>query len=159
VPRMTSQRAKFLPYEFDFASGTLYREGTRLRLEKQPAKVLELLILAKGQMVSRSALISELWTGEVEGDFDRRLDKAVAKLRVTLNDDPLSPRFVETIKGRGYRFIATTERDEPSVAVQSIPTTAVAVGSTKQAITPCDSPRGRGDCGCHPAGDCGRVET
>lgn len=132
MPRMTSQRAKFLPYEFDFASGTLYREGTRLRLEKQPARVLELLILAKGQMVSRSALISELWTGEVEGDFDRRLDKAVAKLRVTLNDDPLSPRFVETIKGRGYRFIATTERDEPSVAVQSARPTAVGAGSTNR---------------------------
>ena len=126
---MANQRAKFFPYEFDVASGTLYREGTRLRLEKQPAKVLELLILAKGQMVSRSALIRELWTGEVEGDFDRRLDKAVAKLRVSLNDDPLRPRFVETIKGRGYRFMASTEADEPPVAVQSIPATAVAVDS------------------------------
>jgi Tol biopolymer transport system component/DNA-binding winged helix-turn-helix (wHTH) protein len=127
---MNSQRAKFLPYEFDVASGTLYREGTRLRLEKQPAKVLELLILAKGQMVTRSALIGELWTGEVEGDFDRRLDKAVAKLRVSLNDDPLSPRFVETIKGRGYRFISSTEEDEPPVAVESTSPSDVVVGST-----------------------------
>jgi DNA-binding winged helix-turn-helix (wHTH) protein len=101
-----SRKASFSPYEFDPASGILTRSGTRLRLESQPARVLELLLDASGQMVARAEIISALWPGETEGDFDRRLDKAVAKLRARLNDDPLKPRFIETIKGRGYRFLA-----------------------------------------------------
>lgn len=76
-----------------------------MRLEGQPAKVLELIIEANGALVSRKELIAVLWPGEVEGNFDRRLDKAVAKLRASLNDDPAEPLFIETLKGRGYRFL------------------------------------------------------
>jgi len=64
-------------------------------------------------MVTRTEIISALWPGETEGDFDRRLDKAVAKLRASLNDDPLKPRFIETIKARGYRFIAEVTGASP----------------------------------------------
>ncbi|HEY2857172.1 MAG TPA: winged helix-turn-helix domain-containing protein [Terracidiphilus sp.] len=106
VNREVSRKASFSPYEFDRSSGILTRSGIRLRLESQPARVLKLLLDASPQMVTRAEMISELWHGETEGDFDRRLDKAVAKLRASLNDDPLKPRFVETIKGRGYRFVA-----------------------------------------------------
>jgi tetratricopeptide (TPR) repeat protein/DNA-binding winged helix-turn-helix (wHTH) protein len=77
----------------------------RVRLEGQPAKVLELIIEANGALVSRKELIAVLWPGEVEGNFDRRLDKAVAKLRASLNDDPAEPLFIETLKGRGYRLL------------------------------------------------------
>lgn len=100
------RRAQFSSYSFDFQTGEITRYGTRLRLETQPAKVLELLLDANGALVSRTDLIAVLWPDEKEGDFDRRLDKAVAKLRATLNDEPGSPRFVETLKGRGYRFVA-----------------------------------------------------
>lgn len=100
-----SRRAQFSSYAFDATTGELTRYGIRLRLESQPAKVLELLIAAEGNLVPRSELIAALWPGEIEGDFDRRLDKAVAKLRASLNDNPAKPRFVETLKGRGYRFL------------------------------------------------------
>lgn len=103
------RRAQFSSYEFVFGSGELTRSGIRLRLEKQPAELLELLILANGELVSRHGLIAALWPGETEGEFDRRLDKAVAKLRASLNEDPAKPRFIETLKGRGYRFIADFE--------------------------------------------------
>jgi DNA-binding winged helix-turn-helix (wHTH) protein/tetratricopeptide (TPR) repeat protein len=103
------RRARFSSYEFDVPSGELTRWGSRLRLESQPAELLELLIEANGEMVSRSDLIAALWPGETEGEFDRRLDKAVAKLRASLNEDPAKPRFIETLKGRGYRFIAEVE--------------------------------------------------
>lgn len=103
---MGKRRAQFSSYEFDFASRELTRYGTRLRLEIQPAELLKLLIEANGEFVSRHDLIAALWPGETEGEFDRRLDKAVAKLRARLNDDPTKPRFIETLKGRGYRFIA-----------------------------------------------------
>jgi len=100
-----NEQARFSSYAFNLKTGDLTRSGIRLRLESQPAKVLGLLIEAKGNLVSRSELIAALWPGEVEGDFDRRLDKAVAKLRARLNDDPAKPRFIETLKGRGYRFV------------------------------------------------------
>lgn len=103
------RRAQFSSYEFDFASGELTRCGTRLRLETQPAELLELLIEANGELVSRRDLIAALWPDETEGEFDRRLDKAVAKLRASLNEDPAKPRIIETLKGRGYRFIADVE--------------------------------------------------
>lgn len=115
VPRMPSKviangRARFSSYEFDLKTGELSRNGIRFRLESQPAKVLEFLIEANGNLVSRQELIASLWPGEVEGNFDRRLDKAVAKLRASLSDDPAKPRYIETLKGRGYRFLdAVTE--------------------------------------------------
>jgi len=101
----TNGRARFSSYEFELKTGELSRSGIRFRLESQPAKVLEFLIEADGDLVSRQELITSLWPGEVEGNFDRRLDKAVAKLRASLSDDPAKPRYIETLKGRGYRFL------------------------------------------------------
>ena len=100
-----SERARFSAYQFDLRTGELSRDGIRLRLETQPARVLEMLIRAKGDLVSREDVIATLWPGEVEGNFDRRLDKAVAKLRASLNEDAVKPRHIETLKGRGYRFL------------------------------------------------------
>ena len=106
-PVHCAQKLRFSSYCFDPTTGDLTREGIRRRLESQPAKILELLLEARGNLVPRSVLIAALWPGEIEGNFDRRLDKAVAKLRSTLNDDPAEPRYVETLKGRGYRFLDT----------------------------------------------------
>jgi DNA-binding winged helix-turn-helix (wHTH) protein/tetratricopeptide (TPR) repeat protein len=92
-----------------------------MRLETQPARVLEMLIEAKGGLVARQELITKLWPGEIEGNFDRRLDKAVAKLRASLDDDPVLPRYIETLKGRGYRFLIETaieQSDAPQVSAQ-----------------------------------------
>ncbi|MGD0735215.1 MAG: winged helix-turn-helix domain-containing protein [Terracidiphilus sp.] len=100
-----SERARFSSYEFVPRTGELSRSGIRLRLESQPARVLEMLIEAEGDLVTREDLIAALWPGEVEGHFDRRLDKAVAKLRASLNDDAVKPRHIETLKGRGYSFL------------------------------------------------------
>jgi len=101
----SSERVKFASYEFAPRTGELSRSGIRVRLETQPARVLELLIDAQGDLVSREEMIATLWPGEVEGNFDRRLDKAIAKLRASLNDDAMNPRHIETLKGRGYRFL------------------------------------------------------
>ena len=107
-------RAQFSAYVFDLKTGDLTRSGIRRRLERQPAKVLALLVEAQGGLVSRSELIAALWPGEIEGDFDRRLDKAIAKLRASLNDDPTKPRYIETLKGRGYRFLDAITMEESS---------------------------------------------
>jgi Tol biopolymer transport system component/DNA-binding winged helix-turn-helix (wHTH) protein len=99
------EKVRLAFYVFDRTTGELTREGIRLRLEKQPAIVLEMLIAAHGQLVTRKQLVAALWPGEVSGEFDRRLDKALAKLRAALHDSPHAPVFVETLKGRGYRMI------------------------------------------------------
>lgn len=101
----STRKARFSSYYFDLDSGIITRFGTRIRLGTQPAKLLCLLIEANGTMVSRRELILALWPGETQGDFEARLDKAMAKLRSALNDDPAKPQFIETIKGRGYRFV------------------------------------------------------
>ena len=89
------------------------RHGVRLRLEHQPKMVLRLLIEANGDLVTRSQLFAALWQGESEGDFDRRLDKAIAKLRFCLQDNPQKPRYIETLRGLGYRLLVkvSTERN------------------------------------------------
>lgn len=109
-----SRQVRFSSYAFNLNTGELNRSGIRLRLEIQPAKVLGLLIEAEGNLVSRSELIAALWPGEVEGDFDRRLDKAVAKLRASLNDDPAKPRYIATLKGRGYHFLGDVTSEQPN---------------------------------------------
>ena len=114
VKVQSNGRAHFSAYVFDLETGDLTRSGIRRRLERQPAKVLALLVEAQGGLVSRSELIAALWPGEIEGDFDRRLDKAIAKLRASLNDDPAKPRYIETLKGRGYRFLDAITMEESS---------------------------------------------
>jgi DNA-binding winged helix-turn-helix (wHTH) protein/tetratricopeptide (TPR) repeat protein len=134
------KRARFSSYEFDPRTGDLLRSGIRIRLETQPAKVLALLIEAEGDLVARREMISELWPGEVHGNFDRRLDKAVAKLRASLNDDPAKPRYIETLKGRGYRFLAAVVFDSPVPAEEATARSAPNQPQTLLPPAPPDNP-------------------
>ena len=111
-----SRRRRFSSCTFDLRTGELTRHGVRLRLEHQPKMVLRLLIEANGDLVTRSQLFAALWQGESEGDFDRRLDKAIAKLRFCLQDNPQKPRYIETLRGLGYRLLVkvSTERNGSS---------------------------------------------
>jgi DNA-binding winged helix-turn-helix (wHTH) protein/tetratricopeptide (TPR) repeat protein len=137
-------RARFSSYEFDLKTGELSRNGIRFRLESQPAKVLEFLIEANGDLVSRQELIALLWPGEVEGNFDRRLDKAVAKLRASLSDDPAKPRYIETLKGRGYRFLdAVTEDGAIPPLADKLPSLNLVSESDESQPNPPSSPSSR----------------
>jgi two-component system phosphate regulon response regulator OmpR len=101
----SGRHRRFSSYTFDLKTGDLTRHRVRLRLEHQPKTVLRMLIEADGDLVARSELIGALWPGESEGDFDRRLDKAMAKLRSCLKDNPQNPRYIETLRGLGYRLL------------------------------------------------------
>ena len=89
---------------FDPASGELTRAGTVVRLEPQPARVLTLLLEHAGEVVSREELARRVWPAETHVDFDRGLNYCVARLRQALGDSAESPRFIETLPRRGYRF-------------------------------------------------------
>jgi TolB-like protein/DNA-binding winged helix-turn-helix (wHTH) protein len=93
-------------FEFDATSGELLRDGRRLRLQRQPARLLEVLTARPGELISREEIRRTLWTDDVHVDFERSLNFCVRKLRLTLDDAAESPRFIETVPTRGYRFIA-----------------------------------------------------
>jgi TolB-like protein/DNA-binding winged helix-turn-helix (wHTH) protein len=102
-------------------SGDLERAGTRIRLQAQPLQVLIELIDAGGGVVTREQLISKLWPKGIV-DFDTGLNTAIRKLRVALGDTADTPRYIETLPRRGYRFIAAPDaRPEPSSSRAPVP--------------------------------------
>src|SRR3954470_3966896 len=96
-------------FTFEPASGELRLDGRKVRLQPQPSRLLELLTARPGELVTREEIQAALWGGDTHVDFDRSLNFCVAKLRSALRDNAASPRFVETVPGRGYRFIARSE--------------------------------------------------
>src|SRR5580692_46436 len=97
------------------ASAFELRRGRRIvKLERIPLPGFLLLIEEHGKVVTREAIAEQIWGKDVLLDVDYGINTAIRKIRQVLNDDPQKPRFVETIAGRGYRFIATLETAEAS---------------------------------------------
>jgi DNA-binding winged helix-turn-helix (wHTH) protein/TolB-like protein/Flp pilus assembly protein TadD len=99
---------RFGTFEINAATGELRRNGSVVRLQPQPFKVLLLLARNPGEIVDRDQLRREIWGGTTV-DFDRSLNVAIAQIRSALGDDPENPRFIQTVPRRGYRFLATVE--------------------------------------------------
>jgi cholera toxin transcriptional activator len=115
---------RFSVFEVDVAAGELRKNGARIRLQEQPFQVLTALLLNPGQVVTRDELREKIWPVHTFVDFDHSLNTAVNKIRESLGDSASSPRFVETIARRGYRFIAPVEVRADNV------TTGVTTSST-----------------------------
>jgi cholera toxin transcriptional activator len=98
--------ARFGTFELDLAAGELRKSGAKLRLQEQPFQVLALLLDRAGEVVTREELREKLWPADTFVDFDHSLNTAVNKLREALGDSASSPRYIETLARRGYRFIA-----------------------------------------------------
>ena len=101
---------KFGTFELDLAAGELRKNGLKVRLQEQPFRLLTFLVQRPGDLVSREELREKLWPADTYVDFDNSLNTAASKLREALGDSAASPRFVETLPRRGYRFIAPLER-------------------------------------------------
>ncbi|MGA7645921.1 MAG: winged helix-turn-helix domain-containing protein [Terriglobales bacterium] len=101
---------RFGVFEVDLAAGELRKNGVRVRLQEQPFQVLSALLQNAGQVVTRDQLRAEIWPADTFVDFDHSLNTAVNKIRESLGDSASSPRFVETMARRGYRFIAPVDR-------------------------------------------------
>ena len=97
---------RFGIFEADLRTGELRKRGVRIRLQEQPFQVLAMLLARPGELVTREELRGRLWTADTFVDFDHGLNKAINKIREALGDSAESPRFVETVARRGYRFIA-----------------------------------------------------
>lgn len=98
---------RFGVFEADLDAGELRKRGVRLRLQDRPFRILEMLLERSGRVVSRQELRDRLWAQDTFVDFEHGLNAAMNKLRGTLGDTASSPRFIETIPRRGYRFLVS----------------------------------------------------
>src|SRR5262245_54491749 len=106
---MERNTLRFGVFELDRSSGELRKSGTRIKLQEQPLRILEILVDRRGHIVSRDELRDLLWPADISVDFDRGLNTAVNKLREALCDSAQTPRFIETVPRRGYRFLVPVE--------------------------------------------------
>ncbi len=108
---------RFGDYEFDLQAGVLRKNGMRIRCQEQPLQVLAALVERPGELVTREELRRRVWSQDTFVDFDHALNTAIKKIRASLNDDVDSPRYIETVPRRGYRFVAQIEPEaKPSPA-------------------------------------------
>jgi Tol biopolymer transport system component/DNA-binding winged helix-turn-helix (wHTH) protein len=113
-------RLCFGPFEVDLASGELRRSGIRLRLSGQPFQILQVLLAHPGEIVTREKLRQEIWVETTFVDFEHGLNAAMNKLRRVLGDTADDPRYIETVPGRGYRFIGTLAAPLPDHNVTAL---------------------------------------
>jgi DNA-binding winged helix-turn-helix (wHTH) protein len=112
---------RFGPFELDVRTGELRRDGTSLKLQPQPAKVLQLLVARAGEIVTRQDLAQQVWSSDTFVDFDQGLNYAIRQIRTALDDDAERPRYLETLPKRGYRFISQIEDVKPKTSVDPPP--------------------------------------
>src|SRR5664279_1678657 len=114
MPReVTSRVFRFGAFELNEATGELRKQGIRIKLHSQPFQVLVMLLERPSELVTREEMRQRLWGDDTIVDFDHGLNTAVNKLREALGDTASQPRHVETVSGRGYRFIAPVTVAEP----------------------------------------------
>ncbi|MGA7821998.1 MAG: winged helix-turn-helix domain-containing protein [Candidatus Sulfotelmatobacter sp.] len=107
-PRV-AEKLRFDGYELDVRAGDLRKQGVRLRLRGQPLQVLQILVERAGDVVTREELQSRIWSADTFVDFDHSLHNAIARIREVLGDSAETPRYIETLPRRGYRYIGPVE--------------------------------------------------
>jgi len=115
---------RFGVFEVNEATGELRKNGGRIKLHSQPFKVLILLLERPLGVVTREEMRQRLWGTETFVDFDHGLNTAVNKIREALGDSASVPRYVETVSGKGYRFLAPVTLEAPGVDVSDLPAAA-----------------------------------
>lgn len=131
--------ARFGVFELDINAGELRKSGVKLRLQGQPIQVLTLLLERAGEVVTREELRQKLWAADTFVDFDHSLNTAINKVREALGDSASTPRYVETLARRGYRFIAPVQGPVQSPAQNGAPADSPAAVPI-QSATPSPNP-------------------
>jgi DNA-binding winged helix-turn-helix (wHTH) protein len=109
-----ASRLRFGAFELDLTAYTLRSGGDRVPLERQAMELLRLLVEARGGLVDRAQIQAALWKTDVFVDHEAAINTAVRKLRRALGDRPERPQFIETVVGKGYRFVAAVREERPS---------------------------------------------
>ena len=127
---MASPIFRFSVFELDLRSGELRKSGTRVSLQQQPFQVLLCLLERPGELIARDELRQRLWPKDTFVDFEHGLNAAVKRLRDTLTDSADTPRFIETVPRRGYRFIA------PVIRAGGVPHVSSGLGDDSAIVQP-----------------------
>src|SRR5580704_4420926 len=128
---------KFGLFEADLDQGTLARQGSPVKLQEQPFRILSLLLEARGDILTREDLRRKIWPEGTFVEFDGSLNTALMKLRAALNDSADNPRFIETVPRKGYRFIAPVELSKIETPVI---TTAIRIASGESTLEDLEDP-------------------
>jgi DNA-binding winged helix-turn-helix (wHTH) protein len=115
------KKVRFDDFVLDFGRFQLCRGGQLVRLEGLPLQLLMFLIEQKGLLVTREQIASQLWGNDVFVDVEQGINTAIRKVRIALEDDSDQPQYLQTVVGRGYRFIAPTSTDEDASSAVSAP--------------------------------------
>jgi TolB-like protein/DNA-binding winged helix-turn-helix (wHTH) protein/Tfp pilus assembly protein PilF len=140
-----NETIRFADYELNPQTYRLSRAGHTLRLERIPTEILIFLIERQGELVSREQIAEKIWGKDVFVDTDNSINGAVRKIRQALKDDAEQPRFIQTITGRGYRFIGDIEESESAASTPSngngfaSPTISSSVPAQASSATAADS--------------------
>ena len=125
VPQMQHEGHKthFGPFAFDARTEELWKNGLKLKLQGQPLKVLAILLEKPGELVTREEIRQRLWSADTFVDFEHSLNTDIKRLREALGDEAETPRYIETIRGKGYRFVGKVEWDgvQSSTASGTVP--------------------------------------
>ena len=127
---MTPGRIQFGAFEADAEAGEIFKRGIRLHIPDQSVQILLTLLNHPGKIVSREELRQQLWGNDTFVDFEQGLNSAMMRLREALNDSVEHPQFIETVRGRGYRFVGQICHEQPS------PPTAREVVEADQPLDP-----------------------
>jgi TolB-like protein/DNA-binding winged helix-turn-helix (wHTH) protein len=122
-----SQPVRFGLFEVDLRAGELRKQGVKIKLQEQPLQILAMLLEHPGQVVTREELRNKLWPADTFVDFDHGLNKSINKLREAVGDSAENPRFIETLKRRGYRFLAPLDGMREDLPTRGGPIDSIAV--------------------------------
>jgi eukaryotic-like serine/threonine-protein kinase len=111
---------RFGPFELNFSTAELHRDGRKVRLPEQQFQILEMLLFARGNLVARDEIRKRLWPNDTVVEFDRSINAAIKKLRAALEDSADAPRFIETVARRGYRILVDVQYPEGEPPSDSI---------------------------------------
>jgi len=115
------KRVRFDDFLLDFGRFQLCRGGCPLKLEGLPLQLLMFLIEKQGQLVTREQIADALWGKDVFVDVEQGINTAIRKIRLALEDDSGQPQYLQTVVGRGYRFIARTSEEAGEDATVPMP--------------------------------------
>ena len=121
---MDVARYRFLEFELDCGRHELRRGGATVKLENLPFDLLVLVVESNGDLVTREQIVERLWGAGIYQDTEQGINTAIRKIRQALQDDPQQPQYLQTVVGRGYRFIAPVTREpedsEPAAAGDAV---------------------------------------
>jgi DNA-binding winged helix-turn-helix (wHTH) protein len=109
-------KVRFDEFELDFSRFQLARGGSAVKLEGLPLQLLMFLVENKGQLITREQIADALWGKDVFVDVEQGINTAIRKIRMALGDDAAQPHYLQTVVGRGYRFIAATIANRDAAA-------------------------------------------